>query len=370
MTILYITRKFPPSIGGMQTQSKEFYDTISRRNRVFLIAWGHSQAFLPFFLVYAFLRAIVILSTKEVEIIQLGDMVLSPLGLLLKILSGKPVLTITHGRDAAYHNMLYDSLIMGSARRLDRIICVSRSNMKRLADRGVPEEKMSVIPNGIDIKSAGNQMPDREYSSDFISKRFNIELKGKKIILSMSRLVPKKGIREFTEYVLPKISEKKENTLFIIAGDGPEKEKIDEIVNRLGLQGRVYLTGKIEHDSLVYKALFSVSSVFVMPNVRVDGDAEGFGVAALEAGLNGVPVVAYDVDGISEAVHNDENGILIKADEAGLFSDTICNFLRDDTLRQNFADKAKEYVTAKFCWDRIIDMYKKEYLKLLKNSLL
>src|SRR3989338_2422152 len=230
MSILYITRKFPPSIGGMQTQSKEFYDTISGRNRVFLIAWGHSQFFLPFFMIYAFLRAAIILSTKEVEIIQLGDMVLSPLGLVLKILLKKPVLTVSHGRDSVYSSLFYDHFTLGSAKRLDRVICVSRNNMNMLAARGIPEEKLIVIPNGI-VVSADNDNMSREYCFSLIEKRFGIKLRSRNNILSVSRLVPKKGIMEFVEDVLPVINKKIDNTCFIIAGDGCERNNIRQAAN-------------------------------------------------------------------------------------------------------------------------------------------
>src|SRR3989338_8803053 len=368
MTILYITRKFPPSIGGMQTQSKGFYDTISGRNRVFLIAWGHSQTFLPFFIVYALLRAIVILSTKEVEIIQLGDMVLSPLGLVLKILFKKPVLTVSHGRDSVYSSLFYDHFTLGSAKRLDRVICVSRNNMNTLAARGIPEGKLRVIPNGINLGVAGNNDLNREYCFDLVEKKFGIKLRGRNNILSVSRLVPKKGIREFVEDVLPVINQKVDNACFIIAGDGRERNNIHEAVNKLNLKDKVYILGNIEHDSTIYKALFSVSDVFVMPNVRVSGDAEGFGVVALEAAINKTPLVAYDVDGISEAVHDKENGVLIKERAAEQFCDAVCGFLKDKRLRQDFANRAKEYVVKKFCCDRIISMYEKEYLQLLKDG--
>lgn len=368
MKILYITRKFPPSIGGMQTQSRQFYENISRGNEVFLIAWGHSQAFLPFFLVYALLRAIVVLSANEVEIIQLGDMVLSPLGLVLKSLFKKPVFTVSHGRDSVYSSLFYDLFTIGTAKRLDRIVCVSHNNMKTLAARGIPKEKLKVIPNGISVVNVDNSNLSREYCFNLIEKRFGITLRGKSNILSVSRLVPKKGIREFVEDVLPTIEERVDNACFIIAGDGRERDKIRQAVNRLNLKDKVYLLGNIEHDSVLYKALFSVSDVFVMPNVRVRGDAEGFGVVALEAALNKTPLVAYDVDGIGEAVQDKENGVLVKERDIKLFSEAVCVFLKDSKLRQDFANRAREYVVKKFSWSRIISMYEKEYMQLLENG--
>lgn len=368
MTILYITRKFPPSIGGMQTQSKEFYDTISRRNRVFLIAWGHSQAFLPFFLVYAFLRAIVILSTKEVEIIQLGDMVLSPLGLLLKILSGKPVLTITHGRDAAYHNMLYDSLIMGSARRLDRVICVSSYIKERMIARGILKDKTVVIPNGIDINADANNRMDKNAARRAVETKFGLTLRDKKIILSASRLVPKKGIKEFIEKGMPGISEKNKDIVFLIAGDGPQAHEIDNAIRKLGFSENVRRLGYVEHDSGLYNALFAVSDIFVMPNIKIKNDAEGFGLVVLEAGINELPVIAYEVDGIAEALHNNKNGILVKEGDYDSFAETVSSLLSSPDSRQDLAKRSREYVIDNFSWDKIAGSYLAQYALLTEKS--
>jgi hypothetical protein len=72
MNILYITRKFPPSIGGMQTQSYEFYNALRGRERVFLIAWGYSQKYLPVFAVTALFKAIYHCLKHNINLIQMG----------------------------------------------------------------------------------------------------------------------------------------------------------------------------------------------------------------------------------------------------------------------------------------------------------
>lgn len=365
MNILYITRKFPPGTGGMQTQSKQFYENLSSIDEVTLVAWGHTQILLPLFFIFAFLKSAIVLIVRKIDIIQLGDLVLSPLGFLLKRIFNKPVFTVSHGKDSVYGNKFYNFFIIGSAGKLDKIICVSNNNLKTLSKRGIPEEKMCVIPNGININEGSGRKDDKEDYCNLLEKRFGLDLKNKKIILSLSRLVPKKGIEEFVKHIFPDINKKAGPVYFLIGGEGPERDKIRKAIDNFNLKENVHLLGNIEHGSVLYYALFSISDVFVMPNMRVSDDAEGFGIVALEAAINSVPVVAYNVDGLSEAVHNDKNGILVKEGQREAFSSAVSLFLKDNIFKQDFSSKAKKYVVDNFSWERIIYMYHKEYFNFL-----
>jgi glycosyltransferase involved in cell wall biosynthesis len=366
MTILYITRKFPPSIGGMQTQGFNLYKQLSVNNEIILISWGYSQSFLPFFFIYAAVSSIGRLLTGRVDIIQLQDLVLSPLGALLKALFNKPVLTISHGRDSAYQGILYDFFVIGSASRLDKIICVSNYMKERLHGRGVPKNKLAVIPNGIFSNDFREGPLRREESARLIESLYKIDLKDKKVILSVARLVPKKGIKEFIRTIFTRINKRFEKAVFIVAGDGGERLNILKAAHECGLSDKVFLAGLIEPGSRAYNALFAASDVFVMPNVRVKGDSEGFGIVMLEAISKGLPVVAYDVDGIRDALHNGKNGILVKEDDATAFADAVLSFIYDGDQKDEFIRKAREYTKENFNWDRVAGMYLKEYARLLK----
>lgn len=368
MKILYITRKFPPSTGGMQTQSSQFYRSISKRCEVVLISWGHSQAFLSLFALFAFFKAIIRLKDERIDIVQLGDLALSPLGFLIKLMYKKPVLAVSHGRDSAYSNLLYNLIVIASARRLDRIICVSNNIKERLAARGLPVKKLKVIPNGIDMDDFKRLNAEKRDLISRIGACYNIDLENKKIILSVSRLVAKKGIKEFIEDIFIKIREEMEEIVFLVVGDGPEKKNITRTIRRLRLSGEAYLLGSVKHNSYIHRALFKIADIFVMPNVRRADDAEGFGVVALEAGLMGVPVVAFDVDGIGEAIHDKQNGILVEEGDKDGFVRSLLSLMKNDNLRREYIDKAEVYIDENFNWDRIADLYTGEYSRILNRE--
>src|SRR6476620_4076554 len=124
--ILFITRKHPPSVGGMQRLSQSLTTEIGRLTPTSTIYWGGSTLFVPFFVIYAFLRTVLTARrTNRVKLIHLSDALLTPLGLALKILLRVPVVVTVHGLDVTYSNGVYQWLIPRCLRRMDRIICVS-----------------------------------------------------------------------------------------------------------------------------------------------------------------------------------------------------------------------------------------------------
>ena len=105
------------------------------------------------------------------------------------------------------------------------------------------------------------------------------DLRGKKVLLTVGRLVKRKGVAWFVENVAPRLGE---GYVYVVVGAGPERDAIANAVRRNHLTGRVVLAGP-QPDS-IRNLLFHSAHAFIMPNILVVGDIEGFGIAALEAG--------------------------------------------------------------------------------------
>src|SRR5439155_10070438 len=124
--ILFITRKHPPSIGGMQKLSQSLTIEVGKLAPTTTISWGHSTVFLPFFLFYALAWAMITLSTnRRIQVIHLSDALLAPLGMFLKAVFRVPVVVTVHGLDITFDNAVYQWLIPRCLRRMDRLVCVS-----------------------------------------------------------------------------------------------------------------------------------------------------------------------------------------------------------------------------------------------------
>jgi glycosyltransferase involved in cell wall biosynthesis len=352
LSLLFITRKFPPSKGGMESVAHELYTHISKLSNVRLISYGGSNKFLPLVLPLLFIRASWNLLIKKIDVVYLQDGLLSPLGVVLKM-SGKPVAITIHGLDITYKNRFYQYLIPKCIKRLDKIICISNATKEECIKRGILEEKITIIPNGISDDFYINE--DKAVLKERLAERINLSLNGRKILLSVGRLVERKGIHWFVENVIPKLLERDEEFKYLIAGDGILRPKIQNIILENKLKNNVVMLGKVEDETL--KLLYNTADILVMPNITVDGDMEGFGVVALEAASCGVPVVASELEGIKDAVKQGENGFLVESYNDLEIMKVITRLLIDNEEREEFRKIARKFTLEKYGWKAIAETY-------------
>ncbi len=327
MNILFITRKHPPAVGGMEKLSYHLTTEMAKIAKTYKIAWGGSQKWLLFFMIYAFFKASRICGTKKIDVIHIGDPVLSILGVVLKKLFNKPIAVTCHGLDLTYRSIIYQKYLDLFFTKLDKYICISRYTQE-LACRRIAREKTKVIPVGV--------------STDFqyVSRKY----KHPKTLITVGRLVKRKGIYWFLTTVFPKLPT---NYNYTIIGDGPEQMKIKSFIENNSLHQRVSLiTGA--SDAEVH-ALYAGADVFVMPNIHVEHDVEGFGLVALEAAATGLPVVAAAVDGIPTAVVHNKNGCLVPERDA----DAFCTAIRRARPKKMFSEYSREH----YAWEKIAQHY-------------
>lgn len=353
--ILYITRKYPPSVGGMQQVNFELSTHLKDLTEVTLLAWGRSQKFLPLVLIYFFFKASLILFVKpKIKIVFLGDAMLAPLGLFLKAVFRKKTVVMAHGLDITFPPRIYQQTVIPCLTKLDKIICVSQQTKEQCLKRRVPEDKLAVIPNGIDTEKY-NQGPKTGRASPNTPQYLRTALVGKKVILSVGRFVERKGFHHFIKNIFPGIIDENKDIIYILAGDGPYRPKIEKAIKETGFTDKIYLAGKVSDSGL--QALYGIADIFVMPNIPVAGDMEGFGIVALEAGAAGVPVVASNIDGIKEAIKNGENGLLVDCNDPNKFAQTVLNLLKDNNQREGLIQKAKIFIRDNYSWKKIAKRY-------------
>lgn len=334
MRVLFITRKYPPQIGGMESFAFGLINNIACDKEV--IALNKSQINLIWWLPYAMILSLI--KAPQADYVHLCDGLLAPLGLMIKKVYHKPVSVTVHGLDVTYHNWLYQNINVRCLKYLDKIICVSNSTKQDCLDKNIPEKKLFVIPNGINIDKINNE------------KR--ITNNEKRILLTVGRLVKRKGIAWFIENIMPKLDQDFE---YWVIGRGPEEEKIKKIIQINNLQDRVKLLGFVENEKL--KDYYTQADAFLMPNIEVEGDREGFGIVALEAGVHGLPVLAADLEGIRDVIKNGVNGYLIAPENAPAW----INKIQKKEYNNINKDKIHQYINNNFNWKIISD----KYLKIL-----
>ena len=342
---LFITRNYPPKIGGLENYSFNIIKEFESRHRILKITLSYSIAHLIWFLPFCFFKTIYLAARHSIRIIHICDGMLAPLGLIVKKLTGIPVSITIHGLDIIYQGFFYQQLVPRCVARLDKIICVSQSTLAECTRRGIPIDKCTVIPNGI-IPDDACPLNSRDDLRGRLEKMVGVSLQDKKILVTVGRLVKRKGVAWFIENVMPRLDS---TFCYFIIGDGPEFKKINALLNRHHLRDRVFMLGRVLDE--IKNLVMNASDIFIMPNVTVPGDIEGFGIVAIEAGSCGLPVIASKIQGIQDAVLEGRTGNLVPERDADGFQKKI---------RQADFNRAKirDIVHKTFNWTQIYKQYK------------
>lgn len=365
--LLYVTRKFPPSVGGMERFNFKIFNWLKAFRIFKFVYWSGNNWWLPYFLPVAFLKYLVYCLFGKISVIYVSDGLLSPFALFFKMVFRIPAVVTIHGRDIAFSLWIYQLVVPWALKRVDRVICVSNHLKQECLARGIPESIILVVPNGVDfddfhVEEAQTQFYKIEQLADRL-------IMNRPRILTVGRLVPKKGIDSFIRNILPQIVERIPDVVYLVAGDGPDYAKIEEMVKDLNLQDHVCLLGRIEMKSGLLSVAYQMADVFIMPNVPVKDDTEGFGIVAIEACIAGIPVVATNVDGISQAIVNGKNGFLYEHGNYVGFADKVVELLSDKQMRLAAGAQAREFTHLNFSWKTIASQYNEIFTELEKGCL-
>ncbi len=286
--VLFITRKYPPAIGGMEEFSRQLIGHFPGYADVCALRRG--QRWLPFFLLRAAWRAASL--RHRVEIIHLGDGLLALAAPLFELLAAAPAVVTVHGQDVTRPVPGYRSLIRAALRTLGpgRIVAVSTYTAAEVEARAGIRPR--VIHNGVDVA----RFARIRRSPDPAATRARLGLPpGGPLIVTTGRLVERKGVAWFAEHVLPLLPP---DVTCAVAGDGPEAPRLRDLARR---EPRLRLLGPLPDAAI--DALYSCADLFVAPNIPVPGRPEGFGIAPAEAAAAGLPVLVSALEGLVDMAH-------------------------------------------------------------------
>ncbi len=350
--ILFVTRKFPPAVGGMENVAAELYKRLSEKTDVQLAAIkgkkGGKSILLPFAYLGLFFRTIRVGYRQMPDVIYAQDGVMAPMGRLLRWLFQRPVVITIHGSEVAYGNPIYRKLIFPSLKRMDRAVVISTGTAE-LTRTAMPKLPLSKVVWGSD---------DSFYiAEDMVSLRAKLEaelgvsLQGRPLMYHAGRLTERKGAVWFVENVMPKLVERMPSIMCLIAGDGKDAARLAETIQRLNLSDNVVALGTVLGETR--RRLYNAADLFVMPNIPGYG-FEGFGMVAVEASSCGTPVVASAYEGIKDAVVEGKTGWLLPPKDAEAFVEKITSELTHPSLNRA---AIRETTLKTYDWVRTADEY-------------
>lgn len=205
----------------------------------------------------------------------------------------------------------------------NKIIVESQSNKDILVSWGVNPGKISRIPSGVHF-SMIQDVPKAD---------------GKLDLIVVGRMIRAKGAHTFLN-ALPKVIEQNSSLRVGIVGDGPEMENLRQISSNLGLDSYIEFYGFVPEEKDVI-ALMKTAKIFVYP-AAMEG---GWALTAIEANASGLPTIGVEKGdlGITEAVIEGFNGVLIPEENADLLAEKINEVLKDDNARSNMSANAVDF---------------------------
>jgi glycosyltransferase involved in cell wall biosynthesis len=304
-----------------------------------LVAHGGSVPATLWWLPGALVRTLLLVLRRRVDVVLVGDVLLYFfVGPLLRW-TRTPHAVMAMGLDVTYEHRVYRAVVLPGVRRAPVVLAISAATAAAVAAAGVAEERIRVVTLGLPDPHV--DAPASEAAGRAVRAQLGLP-DGAALLVSVGRLVPRKGVEWFVTHVMPALPQ---DAHLVVAGDGPDRTRVEDAVERLGLAHRVHLLGRV--DDARRDELMAGADLFVQPNVVVPGDMEGFGLVAIEAAMRGTVVVASDLEGLSDAVQDGVTGDLVASGDADAWIAHLGRLLED---RPGIHERAERYRAA--CVDR------------------
>jgi phosphatidylinositol alpha-1,6-mannosyltransferase len=359
MTHLLVTNDFPPKIGGIQTLLGELWRRLDPSTFTVLTtpyqgaeAWDAAQAFRvertkePVLLPHpGLLRRIDALAEEVGADVVVLDPAL-PLGLLGRHLR-RPYDVLVHGAEVTVPGRLPVARpllrrVLTGARRVIAFGSYPAAEAEHAAGRPL---ELRMIPCGIDTDRFRPLDP-----AERTEVRSRYGLHDGPLVVSLSRLVPRKGMDVLID-AAARLAGRVPELQVAIAGSGRDRDRLERRVAATGAPVR--FLGRVPEEELPLVHGMADAYAMVCRNRWGGLEQEGFGIVFLEAAAAGVPQVAGDSGGASEAVADGETGFVVDPTDVGAVADALEVLLTDDRLRAKMGDAARARAVEHFDHDRL-----------------
>jgi teichuronic acid biosynthesis glycosyltransferase TuaC len=263
-----------------------------------------------------------------------------------------PLVVTIHGQDLSYtiqRSKICKEKVWKVLSNADKIITVSKKLKSLLEDRFC--KKVEVVNNGVELSTILMSQNDYKVSND----------SGERICISISDLVPNKGI-EFNLQAISRLLQEKINLIYWIIGDGPEKKRLEKQAKDFDLNGKIKFFGRLPHAQTM--RILAQADFLSLPSWN-----EGFGIAYIEAMALGKPVIALEDEGISDIVERGQAGLLVKPRDVDSLTAAMKYLLSHPEEAREMAERGQKLVQENLTWQNNCEKTISIYKQLLKDKL-
>lgn len=287
---------------------------------------------------------------RRFDLVHAHDWLTAHAARTIKHALGIPLIATIHATEYGRYGGLFNDL----QRRISdiewwlayeawRVICCSRAmhgELQRIFQ--VPSDKLSIIPNGISIETP----TARREEIKAVRRRYGAA-DDERLLFFVGRLVHEKGVDVLLR-ALPFVLASHPSTLLVVAGKGPERDRLGALANDLGVAARVRFAGHISDEER--NTLYQAAEAAVFPSRY-----EPFGIVALEAMAFGAPVVAARAGGLAEVVEHGRTGLLFQPGDPKSLAEQIITLLDSPSLGQSMVQRARQVVAERYSWSHVAD---------------
>ena len=268
---------------------------------------------------------------EDFDVVHAHDWMTFPAALAVGERSGKPVVLHVHACELDRSPGAGDPSIRAleelAFRRADRVVCVSHFTADRLRRHyGVPADKLRVVHNAVRQRLVVTRARERRTMAA-------------PIVLFLGRITFQKGPERFLQ-AAARVLEQRPDVKFVLSGTGDLLPAMVELAAEYGIARQVHFTGHLSPDEV--QRMFALADVYVMPSV-----SEPFGIAALEAMVEGVPVIVPRSSGAAEVVRH---GLKVDGADVEDVAGKILAVLERPALRQQLTEEGRREV-GRLRWD-------------------
>ncbi|MBI4215420.1 MAG: glycosyltransferase family 4 protein [Parcubacteria group bacterium] len=376
--ILLATLDFPPRLGGVARYYQKICESLPSDKIVVLAPeevgsenFDKKQKYKiyrePFYTrlpirpkwLFLFWPIFKIIRKEKIEILHVGQVLpLGTIAWIFKKVTGIKYWVYTHGMDVTVpakirrKRWLLRHILAGA----DKIICNSQFTRSKVLELRVNPDKIIVIrPLILPSKMDTLDKPSRSRATRGKGgeRGFWSPSNNQKVLLSVSRLVERKGIQHVIE-AMTKILEKVPNAVYLIGGTGPFEGKLKDLARQYHLEDKIFFLGAVSEEEK--QRLYQLCDVFVLPTLELpNGDVEGFGIVYLEAAYFGKPSIASIAGGAGEAVLDGQTGLLAEPGNAGDIAEKCVQLLTDSVYAQKLGEQGRKLVTEDWKWEEEVE---------------
>lgn len=273
------------------------------------------------------------------------------ISVLLKPIFNYKIITAVHAHESVYTEettrqklkKIIQPIQAKAFNRMTYVFAVSNFTRDNLIKIGVMPKKIKVFKNGVDLRDFQETGKHNE-----IIRKYSLE--DKSVILTVSRLVERKG-HDMVIKTMHEVIDKVSDAIYLIAGTGPYRSELEKIVEERDLKDRVVFLGFVPDEEI--NRLYNTCDVFIMPSRRVGISVEGFGIVFLEANACKKPVIGGNSGGIPDAIVDGKTGLLVDPENLNDIAEALIRLLSNKDLAMDMGENGYERIKKELTWNKV-----------------